>query len=81
MCEKKKEEDNKRFEEEAEKASSEAKIWKIVNRERKTRKRINQDIDMVKWKKYFMVLLGGVENRIRKGDKQEREADEEEEIT
>ena len=80
MCEKK-EEDNKGFEKEAEKASSEVEIWKIVNRERKRRKRVNQDIDMVKWEKYFMELLGGVENRIRKGDKEGREGDEEEEIT
>ena len=36
---------------------------------------------MVKWKKYFMELLGGVKNRIRKGDKKGRERDEEEEIT
>ena len=47
MCEKKKDEDNKKFEEEVEKASSEVEIWKIVNRERKSRKRINQDIDLV----------------------------------
>ena len=38
-----KEEVNKRFEEEMEKASSDAEIWKILNRERKRRKRINQN--------------------------------------
>ena len=35
---------------------------------------------MVKWKKYFLELLRGVEKRIRKGDKEEKERDEEEEI-
>ena len=50
VCEKRKEEDNKRFEEEAEKPSPDAEILKIVNRERKRTKRINQDIDIVKWK-------------------------------
>ena len=75
------EEYNKRFEEEAEKASSEVEIWKIVNGGRKRRKRVNQDIDVVHWKKYFMELLGGVENRIRKGDKEGKEGDQEEDIT
>ena len=40
--------------------------------ERKRRNRTNQDIDMVKWEKYVIELLGGVENGIRKGDKEGR---------
>ena len=64
-----------------EKSSLEVEIWKIINRERKRRKRINLDLDMVKWKKYIMELLGGVENRIRKRDKDGMVVDEKEERT
>lgn len=43
-------------------------MWKIVNRERKERKRINEGIEMGEWKEHFMKLLGEVEERVVKGD-------------
>lgn len=36
----------------------EGEVWEIVNRERK-RKRINEGIEMEKWREHFMRLLEG----------------------
>ena len=47
MCDRKKMEENKRFEEDAEKATIEEDVWKVVNKERRRRKEVNQDIEMV----------------------------------
>lgn len=52
-----------------EKASRESKVWEIVNRERRRRKKVNKNIDMEEWKEHFMRLLGGVEDRVVKEDK------------
>lgn len=41
-------------------------MWEIVNRERKRRRRINEDIGMEDWKEYF-ARLGGV--RVVRGDR------------
>lgn len=80
-CEEKKEQQNKRFEKEVEKARTEEEVWKIVNRERKRWKGLNEEIEMSEWKNHFMELLGGVEKRVRKGKKEGREEDEEEGIS
>lgn len=66
LCDRKKEE-NKRFEEEVEKASMEEGVWKVENRERKQRKRVNQKIEVLEWRKHFMKLLRGVKKKITKG--------------
>lgn len=42
----------------------EGKVWELVNRERRSRKRINEEIKLEDWKEYFMGLLGGVEERV-----------------
>lgn len=57
----------------------EHEVWEIVNRERKGRKRVNEDIEMGKWKEYFMSLLRGVEVRVVKGGGGGVEGREEEE--
>lgn len=41
-----KKEENKRFKE-VEKVRTAEEVWKVVNKERKTRKRVNQDIKML----------------------------------
>lgn len=46
LCEKKKKEDNERWERRVAKAKRESDVWEIVNRERKRRGRINEDIGM-----------------------------------
>lgn len=45
-CYKKKKEENKSWEKKAKEARRESEIWKIINRERKGRKRINEEIRM-----------------------------------
>lgn len=36
-------------------------MWEIVNKERKRRGRVNEGIEEVEWRDYFMDLLGRVE--------------------
>jgi len=62
-------------------AKTEGKVWELVNRERKRRKRINETIELEEWKEYFMGLLGGIERRaVRVMEREEgrREKDEKE---
>lgn len=67
LCERKKKEENERWEKEAAEAKSENKVWEIVNKERKRKKKISEEIEIRDWKEYFMNLLGGVERRVIKG--------------
>lgn len=47
--------------------------------ERRRRKKMNEEIKMEEWKKYFMGLLGGVEERmVRGGECRERIGGDEE---
>lgn len=59
MCERKKREENDRWEKEAEQVRSERDVWAIVNRGRRKRKRVNENIEEKEWRDYFMRLLGG----------------------
>ena len=61
--------------------NTENKVWEIVNRGRKGRRKVNQGIEKEQWREYFMGLLGGrgVEARVRMGageGEREREEDE-----
>lgn len=53
-------------------------VWRIVNRRRKRRKGINEIIEEEEWKEHFMRLLGGVENKVRKGEGKDRRYKEKE---
>lgn len=80
----KKKEGNDRWEKQVAEARRESEVWKIINRERKKRKGINDGIEMEEWKEHFMRLLGGVERRVVRGGKRERgkeERKEEEELS
>lgn len=46
LCERKKGEKVIRWEKEVKEARTEEQIWKIINRERKNRKRVNEGIKM-----------------------------------
>lgn len=70
MCEKKKKEENDRWEEIVKKARNEKDIWKIVNR--KKRRIVNEEIEAEEWREYFMELLGGIEYRVLGGDGEAR---------
>jgi len=85
MCKRKKKEENEKWEKKVERAKRENEVWEIVNRERRKRRRVNENIEMEEWKKYFMRLLGRVEGRVVKGmgirevgGKEERDIGEEE---
>lgn len=39
-------------------ARTEGQVWKIVNRERCRRRRINEGIKIEEWEEYFRELLG-----------------------
>lgn len=65
---------------EAAEAKTEGEMWRIVNRERKKWKGINERIGEDEWKEYFMKLLGGVERRVVKGRGGGRGEDEEQEL-
>jgi len=79
LCEKKREE-VVRWEKEVKEAKTEGQVWKIVNKERKSRKRVNEGIEMEEWEIYFKGLLGGVEWRVVSGAGGKFREDEEEEI-
>lgn len=58
LCEEKKREEVEKWPKEVEEAKTENQVWKIVNRERKGKKRVNKTINM---EEYFRGLIGGVE--------------------
>jgi len=76
-----------RWEERIKGVKRESEVWEIINRERRGRGRINEDIDMEEWKEYFMSVLDGVEGRVimgggkEKGEERNGEGEEEEEIS
>lgn len=64
MCERKKKEEAEEWAKEAREAKTEGKMWKIVNRERRKRRRMNEGISAKKWREYFMGLLGEIGGRV-----------------
>ena len=42
----------------------EGKVWEIINRERKGRRRVNKEIGKEEWKEHFMELIGGVDEKV-----------------
>ena len=80
MCEEKRKEELERWEKELEGVRTEGQVWKVVNRERKRRKRVNEGIKMEAWEEHFKGLLGGVEWRVRRSGRSERGEDREEGI-
>lgn len=41
-------------------AKTEEHVWRVVNRGRKVKKRVNNEISMEQWKDHFKGLVGGV---------------------
>ena len=80
LCEEKKKEEVVRWEKELEGVRAEGQVWKVLNRERKRRKTVDERIKMVEWEEHFKGMLGGVEWRVRRGGRGERREDGEEEI-
>ncbi|CAK9816314.1 hypothetical protein ANTPLA_LOCUS8954 [Anthophora plagiata] len=81
MCKEKKRRGKERWEKEIEGIRTEGEVWKIINRERKGRKRVNAGIEIEVWDNYFRGVLGGVDWGGRGEEGRGREEDEEEDIS
>ena len=66
LVERKKKEENEKWERELRKIKTEGQVWEMVGKTRK-RRRVNERIKMEEWDKYFRELLGGVCGRVRRG--------------
>ncbi|XP_078050783.1 macrophage colony-stimulating factor 1 receptor-like [Augochlora pura] len=80
LCKEKKKKERERWEGELKGVRSERDVWKIVNKERRRRKRVREGIEMREWERHFRGVLGGVEWGVR-GEVKERGEEEEEEIS
>ncbi|KMQ83255.1 axoneme-associated protein [Lasius niger] len=63
-------------------AKNEKEVWRFINREKNSRKEINEKITEVQWNEHFMNLLGGIgerQERVRKKQREERSGSEEQE--
>ena len=80
LCEEKRKKEVERWERELEGVRTEAQVWKVVNRERGGRSRVNERIKIEEWNEYFRGLLGGVEWRVKWGGGRREGRDEEREI-
>jgi len=78
LCERKRREEDERFEREIEEVGCEREVWRVINRERKHRKKVNENIEMEEWREHFMEVLGGVDGRVRRGLEKGRGREEEE---
>lgn len=76
MCERKKKEENDKWEEIVKKVRNEKDIWEIVIRGRKKRRVVNEGIEAEEWRDYFMELLGGIDYRVVGGDGEGRKQEE-----
>lgn len=59
FCERKKKEENERWERMVKKMKTESQVWKIINRERKKRMSGTKDIELREWEEFFRRQLGG----------------------
>lgn len=48
--------------------AGERDVWEIVNRSRRKKKRVNENIEEKEWRDYFMRLLRGVDHSVVGGD-------------
>ncbi|XP_024891322.1 trichohyalin-like, partial [Temnothorax curvispinosus] len=78
MCDRKKKEEKERMIREIGEAKTEGKVWELIGRVRKRRRRVNEEIKPEEWKEYFIDLMGGVENRVVKGEGNGSRQEEEE---
>lgn len=78
-CKEKKREHERQEEEKIRGIRTEQEAWKYINRFRKRREGIDEEISMDKWKQHFMEILEGEEKRIEMEEEKEEEEEEEEE--
>lgn len=63
LCEMKRREQRERCERDVEKIKTEGQVWEFVNRARKRRVRVNEEIKIQEWDEYFRGVLGGIDSR------------------
>ncbi|KMQ85710.1 hypothetical protein RF55_15573 [Lasius niger] len=80
MCERKKKEEGEKWMREAGEAKIENKVWELINRERRKRKGVDEGIQVEEWKEHFMGLLGGVEERVMRGQERRGRREKEQDI-
>lgn len=81
LCKRKEAAKLEKLEEEIKRARAEAQIWKIVNRERKNARIVEEDISIEEWRRHFVSVLEGREEDGRgKTGKRSLEDDQEEEL-
>lgn len=73
LCGRKKKEENEKWKKRMKKVIRESKMWEIINKERKKKKGINEEIELEEWKEYFMKVMGRVEERVRMGEEKRME--------
>ncbi|KAL6430574.1 hypothetical protein ACFW04_006875 [Cataglyphis niger] len=61
LIEGKKKEEKERWEREVREIKTVGQVWELVNRGRRRRRKVNEDISMEEWDGYFRNLLGGGE--------------------
>ncbi|KAL6416732.1 hypothetical protein ACFW04_013190 [Cataglyphis niger] len=64
LIEGKKKEEKERWENEVREIKTEGQVWELVNRGRRRRRKVNEDISMEEWDGYFRNLLGGSRAKI-----------------
>jgi len=75
LCERRKEEEREELLREAKEAKTQEQVWKVINRERKRRVRINEQIKMEEWEEYFRTMLSGLEKKDDGRERRGRERD------
>lgn len=81
LCKRKETAKLRKLEEEIKEARTEAQIWKIVNKERKTTRIVGKDISLDDWKNHFASVLERRDEDGREGtEKRKLEGDQEDEL-
>ncbi|KAH0812093.1 hypothetical protein GEV33_010698 [Tenebrio molitor] len=82
-CKEKKKQRGQREEKEIKEIRTEREVWKYINRERKKKESVNEEITIQEWEEYFMKLLEGRKEEGEAGTqmKEKQTAPEETEIT
>lgn len=77
QCDNEKNKHEKEEEEKRKLIRTEEEAWKYINKYRKKREKIDENIDLESWNLHFMKLLGGTKKRMIIEEKEERREKEE----
>lgn len=60
---------------------TEQEAWKYINKFRKRRERLDEDISKEEWRRHFMEIMEGEEKKIEMEEEVKEEAEDEQKIT